>query len=897
MNQFLYDIFISYSQKDREAAERLEAAFEAHNFKVWRDERLLDSPTGDFAGTINDALERSARAVVLWSRNSVDSPWVLGEAERARMAGRIVPLALEPVDALLPHIPTPFNILPTIGVSAETLDLAPVLRALGAEQAEGQPEGALSLSAADVDISKLPDTYAEKLYGRGREMAALVHAWDFAITRIFALDAIGGAGKTALVYHFVQALKVSGWRGAHSAFAWSFYAQGSNEDRQTGADGFFKAAFEHFGGKGTLPPLDPRQKGVDLAHLVQARRSLLILDGLEPLQYAAPGSAESSTQAGGIKDPGIKALLSLLADRNPGLCIVTSRIRPAELAGFEGVTFEELGEIPLMDAIELLRDLGVEPCTPAAKFKLPPASEFALLTPPYELPPAYAAPEASSGATMPAAVAKEFIEAVKELKGHALALTLAGRHLATYHSGDIRAIHDLLDEAPPGAANECASYRVMRAIETALTNRIAGVDERENPASEAAGRQLALLFFLGFFDHPADRELLPAVFSEAAPDLKPDPADSELAATGLLAIKKQLWGLDQELQGGGVSESRRQEIEREQEPLIAKRKEAIEADRRALVRRLFAGMHAVSGDGHAVADGLSLLADQGLVPGAAGKDACIDCHPLVREYFGARLKELDGEVYRAAHGRLYDHLRYAGLPAAFHNPVAYGVIALGAAYPDQPFKQDLLKLADGLLPEEVLQAWPPSLSKATPEQLRNGAALIGGAEWECALAAFLPRTKRGCRRCSQPSPMAARRSGRTRPSPRSIGHALSAATSTSRLQSSAFSATTWRRWRASSRCLSQHLRPRLAAGVRALVLNLTGLRLRALGRLEDAVAPMRGAVSAFAELQDWKNASVNAAISASYSSPSAGFPARRAPSRRAKRPLPSRTAPAMPSSA
>ncbi len=149
------------------------------------------------------------------------------------------------------------------------------MRALGAVQIEGQPEGVLTLVTADVDISKLPDTYAKKLYGRDREMAALVAAWDNAVTRIFAFDAMGGAGKTALVYHFVQALKASGWRGARSVFAWSFYSQGSNEDRQTSADDFFKAAYKHFSGGTQEPPRDPHQKGVDLAHLVQAQRALL----------------------------------------------------------------------------------------------------------------------------------------------------------------------------------------------------------------------------------------------------------------------------------------------------------------------------------------------------------------------------------------------------------------------------------------------------------------------------------------------------------------------------------------------------------------------------------------------------------------------------------------------
>jgi hypothetical protein len=37
----------------------------------------------------------------------------------------------------------------------------------------------------------------------------------------------------------------------------------------------------------------------------------------------------------------------------------------------------------------------------------------------------------------------------------------------------------------------------------------------------------------------------------------------------------------------------------------------------------------------------------------------VDAHPLVREYFGTRLEQTNGSAWRAAHSRLYDHLRRA----------------------------------------------------------------------------------------------------------------------------------------------------------------------------------------------------------------------------------------------
>ena len=61
-------------------------------------------------------------------------------------------------------------------------------------------------------------------------------------------------------------------------------------------------------------------KGRRLAQLVGERRALLILDGLEPLQYAP-----TSPMPGELKDQGIAALLKGLAAKNHGLCVVTTR--------------------------------------------------------------------------------------------------------------------------------------------------------------------------------------------------------------------------------------------------------------------------------------------------------------------------------------------------------------------------------------------------------------------------------------------------------------------------------------------------------------------------------------------------------------------------------------------
>ena len=125
--------------------------------------------------------------------------------------------------------------------------------------------------------------------------------------------AFGGMGKTSLVATWMAELAMKNWRGAERVFDWTFYSQGTSDQRAASADAFIAAALTAFGDP------DPTvgsawDRGARLAHLVGRIRCLLVLDGLEPLQYP-PGAME-----GKLKDAAIEALLKGLAAHNAGLC-------------------------------------------------------------------------------------------------------------------------------------------------------------------------------------------------------------------------------------------------------------------------------------------------------------------------------------------------------------------------------------------------------------------------------------------------------------------------------------------------------------------------------------------------------------------------------------------------
>jgi tetratricopeptide (TPR) repeat protein len=85
-------IFLSYSRKDSEAAEVLAKALSNVGHNVWWDTQI--SGGSKFAAEIEQALTDAEIILVLWSRNSIGSAWVLDEAAEGRDTNRLIPVAL-----------------------------------------------------------------------------------------------------------------------------------------------------------------------------------------------------------------------------------------------------------------------------------------------------------------------------------------------------------------------------------------------------------------------------------------------------------------------------------------------------------------------------------------------------------------------------------------------------------------------------------------------------------------------------------------------------------------------------------------------------------------------------------------------------------------------------------
>lgn len=319
-----------------------------------------------------------------------------------------------------------------------------------------------------VDISRIDKYAPAELIGREDELALLDDAWlkvrraEPKRPHILTFVALGGEGKTSLVAKWIANLSFQDWPGCDSAFAWSFYSQGTRDQSAASSDLFLKEAIFFFGDgddkQFAASNAGSYEKGQRLARIVARRRSLLILDGLEPLQYSPTSPTRSE-----LKDAGLIALLKGLAANNDGLCIVTTRHSIPNLQTFWQTTAPELKlrRLSLDAGIHLLKALDVH------------------------------------------GTDREFQSLVKDVKGHALTLNLLGTYLRDAHAGDIRR-RDLVELEEADAEEQSGhAFRVMEAYERAF--------EEEGSTGKSA---LAILKLLGLFDRPVTADCLDALVEE-----------------------------------------------------------------------------------------------------------------------------------------------------------------------------------------------------------------------------------------------------------------------------------------------------------------------------------------------------------------------------------------------
>ena len=303
-----------------------------------------------------------------------------------------------------------------------------------------------------ISVARLPVTGSD-VFGREEDIAFLNDAWANPQINVVTIVAWAGVGKSTLVNHWLRRMAAEHYRSAQLVFGWSFYRQGTSGGTSS-ADEFLDAALAWFGDP------DPRlgtawEKGERLAKLICHRRTLLVLDGLEPLQNT-PGPQE-----GRLREPSLQALLRELAAFNMGLCVIATRLPVADLAEHErsSAIRRDLEQLSSDAGAQLLRALGVK----GDEAELRSASD--------------------------------------EFSGHCLALTLLGSYLSDAYNGDIRCREEVSARLAHDVRQGAHARRVMGSYQTWF----------------GEGPELSVLRMLGLFDRPADEKALGALLK--APEI------------------------------------------------------------------------------------------------------------------------------------------------------------------------------------------------------------------------------------------------------------------------------------------------------------------------------------------------------------------------------------------
>jgi tetratricopeptide (TPR) repeat protein len=681
-------VFISYSHKDEKWKDRvmihLGVLEKEGILKLWNDR---DIETGaDWFREIETELSHAKVVVMLITANFLTSGFILGEEvprilQRRRSEGILVapvvvePCAWQPVKwlssmQLFPKDGIPLSTLTKPKADTESANLAKMIHR---HLAEGSKTGTTHRGKDTISIYKLPVT-GGRLFGREKELAFLHAAWTDVDTHIVTLVAWGGVGKTALVNGWLNEMQTQDYGGARRVYGWSFYSQGAEEGKQASADEFFQETLAWFG--------DPHpeagsnvEKGRRLARLARKQKNLLILDGMEPLQYP-PGEVQGLD--GKLKDAGMAAFLKELAagcpgtDAGCGLCVITTREAVTDLehrVGF-GEKEAKLEHLHEEAGVALLKSLGV-----------------------------------ATGSD------EDFKAAVKEYEGHALALTLLGHYIKGVHKGDIRR-RDKIQQLTKERRRGRHARRVMQAYERWLG---------DSP-------ELNILYIMGLFDRPAQAGALAA--------LKEEPS--------IPGVTDQLGALSKEDWQWALSNLRAVRLLREEAP----RKN-----------------------------------------GVGGMEGTLDCHPLVREHFGERLRDRNPGGWKATHQRLYHYFKNL---------------------PEKKYKKK----------------YPDTLAEMEPLFAAVAHGCKAGLHLEALVEVYWKRIVRG-------------KEAYTVHKLGAFGADLAAL--------SHFFDVPWRQPAAG-----------LTEADKAVVLSWAAFRLRAVGRLREAIQPMNTGLEISIQQDDWKGATQDA---------------------------------------
>ena len=223
-----------------------------------------------------------------------------------------------------------------------------------------------------IAVAEPPTPYYANLYfmeknftGRETERKELTNWFLNDSCSVFASIAIGGMGKSALAWYWLQEEVIKQGLAHEGIFWWSFY------DEEAGFESFLDHAL-NYTSRGDVNAKNiesTRDKINKLYSFLNDKQYLFILDGVERVlkAYAGLGSpyqgdvvnADEKEDYRMCIDPNCGTFLKMLTSVSKSKTLITSRLYPKELDDLTGCLRKDLEEMDKDDAEEFFRKQGV----------------------------------------------------------------------------------------------------------------------------------------------------------------------------------------------------------------------------------------------------------------------------------------------------------------------------------------------------------------------------------------------------------------------------------------------------------------------------------------------------------------------------------------------------------
>lgn len=189
----------------------------------------------------------------------------------------------------------------------------------------------------------------ENLQGLEAELASLNEAWDQCAANVIQITGVAGVGKSSLIKEWLAGMDAHNYRGAETVFSWSFHSGFGSRSTNAPFELFLTCALSLLGYRNVVQD-DPKGQAMHLVRAIRQSRTLLVLDGIQNQPHGfGPG-------VGQFADPAFSMLVRELARENPGLCVLGSRLKNADIDAIgspRAVSLELMGHAGLPEKSSL----------------------------------------------------------------------------------------------------------------------------------------------------------------------------------------------------------------------------------------------------------------------------------------------------------------------------------------------------------------------------------------------------------------------------------------------------------------------------------------------------------------------------------------------------------------